>query len=115
MDASMGALVGMAAVAAVCLVAGGLYRWRQRGRARRVGEAVRAFLCERYGEVPYPLHINCSDDRLWPVLVDFSNPGTGIQHRLRFDCPGSGSVVALLQEEWEMHSEVRETDVRPAA
>jgi hypothetical protein len=115
MDTSVGALVGMAAVAALCLTAGALYRWRQRRRARRAGEAVRAFLCARYGEVPHPLHINCSDDRLWPVLVDFSNPQTGIQHRLRFDCPGSGSAVALLQEEWEMRGEGRETAAKPAA
>ena len=36
-----------------------------------------------------------------PVLVDFSSPRTGARHRLRFDCPGAGSSLALLSEEVE--------------
>jgi hypothetical protein len=35
---------------------------------------VKNYLCVRYGELPNPLSINCSDDPLWPVLVAFDTP-----------------------------------------
>jgi hypothetical protein len=100
----------MGGSAAVCIgvagsvagvVACAVYRLRQRRRARRVETCVREYLSGRYGEVPARLRVNCSDDRLWPVLVDFSSPGTGARHRLRFDCPGAGSSLALLSEQVE--------------
>jgi hypothetical protein len=81
------------------VVAYAVYRLRQRRRARRVERWVGEYLSGRYGEVPAPLHVDCSDDRLWPVLVDFSSPRTGARHRLRFDCPGAGSSLSLLSEQ----------------
>ena len=100
MGGSAAVWVGVAgSVAGV--VACAVYRLRQRGRARRVERWVREYLAGRYGEVPAPLHVSCSGDRLWPVLVDFSSPRTGAGHRLRFDCPGAGSSLALLSEEVE--------------
>ena len=99
MDGSAAVLIGVAG-SVVGLVAYAVYR-RQRGRARRVERWVREYLAGRYGEVPAPLHVNCSDDRLWPVLVAFSSPRTGARHRLRFDCPGAGSSLSLLSEEAE--------------
>jgi hypothetical protein len=98
MDGSVAVLIGVAgAVAGLVAYAG--YRRRQRMRAGRVERWVGEYLSGRYGGVPAPLHVNCSDDRLWPVLVDFSSPRTGARHRLRFDCPGAGSSLSLLSEE----------------
>jgi hypothetical protein len=98
MGGSAAVLIGVAGSVAG-LIAYAVHRRRQRGRARRVEQWVRGYLAGRYGEVPARLHVNCSDDRLWPVLVDFSSPRTGVRHRLRFDCPGAGSSLSLLSEE----------------
>jgi hypothetical protein len=100
MDGSAAVLIGVAG-SVVGLVAYAVYRRRQRRRVRRVEKWVGEYLSGRYGGVPAPLHVNCSDDRLWPVLVDFVSPRTGARHRLRFDCPGAGSSLALLSEEVE--------------
>jgi hypothetical protein len=102
MDNSVTVLLWVAAGSVAGLVAFALYRWRQRRRVRRVERWVGEYLSARYGELPSPLHVNCSDDRLWPVLVDFSNVATGMRHRMRFDCPGSGDSLSLLAEEWKM-------------
>jgi len=103
MDRSMQLLVGVAAGSVTSLLAYAIYRWRQRRRAHLVGKWVREYLCGQYGEVPVPLHVNCSDDRLWPVMVDFSSPRTGVRHRLQFACPGAGASFALLSDREESH------------
>jgi hypothetical protein len=105
MGTSIQALIEMAAVLVAGLAALGLYRWRQRRRVRRVERWVAEYLSARYGTLPSALHINCTGDRLWPVLVDYRDPATGIEHRLHFDCPGSGSSLSLIREEWEMRPE----------
>jgi hypothetical protein len=38
---------------------------------------------------------------LWPVLVAFDTPGTGIRHSLQFTCTGTISTFALLSEKEE--------------
>jgi hypothetical protein len=38
-------------------------------------------LQKRYGAVPDELHVNCSDDQMWPVLVDFIEPTTRTRHK----------------------------------
>jgi hypothetical protein len=108
MDTGVPALIGMAAALVAALAAFVLYRWRQRRGVRRVERWVAEYLAARYGALPGGLHINCSDDRLWPVLVDFGDGATGIQHRLQFDCPGSGASLSPSREEREMRPEVPE-------
>jgi hypothetical protein len=44
------------------------------------------------------LNVNCSDDPLWPVLVSFDDPRTGIRHRLQFACSGQQSTFSLRAE-----------------
>jgi hypothetical protein len=86
------------AVFAVAAVGFAIYRQRLRMRARRVEGWVRGYLSDRYGRLPDQLSINCSDDRLWPVLVAFDDPRSGGRHRLQFACPGPHSTFALLSE-----------------
>ena len=38
---------------------------------------MRDFLAAPYGAVPEGLHVNCSGDTWWPVLVSFTSPRTG--------------------------------------
>jgi hypothetical protein len=99
MDGSVEALVVMAVSALAALAAFAVYRWRQRRRVRRVEGWVEAYLVDRYGKLPAGLHINCSDDTLWPVLVAFDGPGGGPRHRLQFACPGPDATCSLLSEE----------------
>jgi hypothetical protein len=99
---SIEVLIGMAAVVIAGLVAYAIYRWQQRRRVHRVEGWVKEYLSDRYGGLPAPLRIDCSDDRLWPVLVDFTSPRTGIRHRLQFTCGGKHSTFALLSEEEEV-------------
>jgi hypothetical protein len=99
MNSSAVAVIAMAAGAVAALGVFALYRWQQRKRVRRVGGWVRDYLSARYGELPNPLTINCSDDRLWPVLVGFDDPQTGARHRLQFACPGPHATFALLSEQ----------------
>ena len=108
MGESAAVLLGMATGSVAGLIVFTLYRWRQRRRVRRVERLVGEYLSARYGELPSPLHINCSDDRLWPVLVDFGNLANGMRHRMQFDCPGSGASLSLLSEDWEMCEEAPE-------
>ena len=102
MGGSVQVVIGIAVVAVACLMAVATYRWRQRARVRRVERLVRKYLSARYGGSPGLLHVNCSDDRSWPVLVDFTSPRTGIRHRLQFTCGGKHSTFALLSEEEEV-------------
>src|SRR3954452_25172649 len=97
MDAGTAVLVG--AVATGALAAFAVYRWRMRRRARRVDGWVRDYLAGHYGRLPAGLHVDCSDDGLWPVLVAFDDPATGARRRLRFSCPGQGSALSLVRDE----------------
>jgi hypothetical protein len=101
MEKSAEVLIGMAALGFTVVAAFVVYRWRQRKRIRRVEEWVKDYLCLRYGELPNPLSINCSDDALWPVLVAFDTPRTGIRHSLQFTCGGTQATFALLSEKGE--------------
>lgn len=101
MEKSIEVLIGMAALGLAATAAFAVYRWRQRNRVRRVEKWVKDYLCARYGELPNPLSINCSDDPLWPVLVAFDTPRTGIRHSMQFTCGGRDSTYALLSEKEE--------------
>jgi hypothetical protein len=85
--------VGLAAVAAFVV-----YRWREQERIAQIKTWVKEFLCARYGELPNPLSINCSEDPLWPILVGFDTPRTGMRHRLQFTCERTFSTFALLSD-----------------
>src|SRR5947209_20029010 len=98
MQNSAEVLIGMAALGLSATAALVVYRWRQKKRIRRVEKWVKEYLSARYGALPNPLTINCSNDLLWPVLVAFDAPRTGIRHRIQFTCGGRGSTYALLSE-----------------
>lgn len=101
MDRSVEVLIGMAAPVIAGLVVYVIYRWLQRRRVHRIEGWVEEYLSNRYGELPPSLRIACSDDRLWPVLVDFIGPRTGVRHRLQFTCDGTHSTFALLSSKEE--------------
>jgi hypothetical protein len=101
MDKNTEVLIGMAVLALATAAAVAFYRGQQRKHVREVGTWVKDYILARYGEVPQPLHINCSNDSLWPVLVDFDSPRTGIRHRLQFACAGPRSAFSLLSEKEE--------------
>jgi hypothetical protein len=101
MDGSVEVLIGIVAAVIAVLVAYFIYRWLQRRRVHRVEGWVKEYLSVRYGVLPAFLHIACSDDRLWPVLVDFIGPNTGIRRRLQFTCDGAYSTFALLSDKEE--------------
>ena len=98
MENNAGVLLGMVALALTGLTAYALYRWGQRRRVRRVEKWVGDYLSARYAGLPARLHIHCSNDTLWPVLVDFADPHTGIRHDLQFSCTGRQSAFSLLSE-----------------
>lgn len=100
MNTTSAALIGTAGVALLAL-AFAVYRWQQRKRVRRVEQWVREYLAERYGEVPDDLHINCSDDTNWPVLVSFNSRQNGTSHRLQFVCGRTIPTFFLLSETGE--------------
>jgi hypothetical protein len=97
MDMGMAVFVGL--VVAAALAGFAVYRWRMRRRARRVEGWVRDYLVGSYGKLPGGLHVDCSDDELWPVLVAFDDPATGARHRLRFSCAGPDSAFSLASDE----------------
>ncbi len=101
MDKSVVVLVGAAALGVAAAAAFVWYRWRQRQRVRRVTTWVEQYLYTRYGQIPDPLSINCSDDLLWPVLVGYKAPRTGIRHNLQFSCGTTHASLALLSEKEE--------------
>jgi hypothetical protein len=98
MENSVGVTVGVAALAVLAIAAVAWYRWRMRERARRINLWVKDFLVARYGTLPHDLHINCSDDELWPVLVSFTDGEGGTRHDLQFSCPGPVSSFRLSSE-----------------
>lgn len=100
---NVGALVLMATMGLTAAAYFVVYRWQKNQRARQVEQWVREFLSARYGELPKLLHIHCSDDLLWPVLVHFATPHTGMQRRLQFSVGAAKSTFALLSEKEEMH------------
>ena len=99
MERSVVMLIGVAVLLFASLAAVVVYRWRQRRRVRQVEGRVKDYLFGRYGGLPSRLNINCSDDELWPVLVAFDNPRTGVRHRLQFDWRGPAADLALLWEQ----------------
>jgi hypothetical protein len=101
MEKSAEVLIGMAVLGLTAVAAFVVYRWRQKKRVHRVEKWVKEYLCVRYGELPNPLSINCSVDPLWPVLVAFSAPRTGIRHSLQFTSGGAHPTFALLSEKEE--------------
>lgn len=102
MESNAVVLIGMAVLGVSCLVGFAIYRWRQRERVRQVETWVKDYLFIRYGELPNDVTINCTDDRLWPVLVAFDTPRTGIRHNLQFACAGRPSSWLLLLEKDEL-------------
>jgi len=72
-------------------VAFGVYRWIQNRRRDQVRAWFATFLLARYGETPRDLHIHCTDDRYWPVLVSFQLPSSRANYRLQFICAGDQS------------------------
>jgi hypothetical protein len=78
-------LIGMAALGLSAVAVFVVYRGWQQNRACRIENWVKDYLRVRYGELPDPLSINCSNDPLWPVLVAFDAPSTGIRHSMQFD------------------------------
>jgi hypothetical protein len=97
----------MAVLGLVGLAAFAIYRWKQRRRVRRLEGCVRDYLAGRYGQVPRPLYVNCSDDALWPVLVSFDDPRTGSRHGLQFACWGPPPGISLLSETEEPRAKAR--------
>jgi hypothetical protein len=91
----------MAALALAALAAFAFYRWQMRERARRIKAWVTDYLVARHGAPLIDLHINCSDDPLWPVLASCANPRTKARHSLRFSCAGAPSTSALASENEE--------------
>lgn len=98
MDSNVAALIAMAGLAVVSAAAFAVYRWGQRGRVRRIKAWVGRYLSDRYGTLPSRLTINCSDDPLWPVLVGFDHPTSGMRHSLQFTCVGRPSAYSLQSE-----------------
>jgi hypothetical protein len=102
MEKSAELMIGLAVVGLLAVAAFVVYRWRQKKRVRQIEEWVKDYLCDRYGPLPNSLSINCSDDPLWPVLVRFDTPRTGLRHRLQFSCPGTRSSFALVSDREEI-------------
>lgn len=74
------------------------YQRRLRNRIHSIEMWVMDFLRGRYGKVPSQLHIHCSNDRLWPVLVRFDMPGIGLRHSMQFQCGGPSQTWSLISE-----------------
>jgi hypothetical protein len=98
METSTQVLIGIAVAIVASLGGFAVYKWRQRQRVRQVKKWLENYLIVRFGELPNPLNINCSDDPLWPVLVAFSSPRTGIRHKLQFSCQDPHRTCSLLSE-----------------
>jgi hypothetical protein len=97
-------LAWVAVLAGLALAAFALHRRGCRRRVRRVEGRVNDYLSPRYGgKAPGGLHVDCSDDPLWPVLVSFDDPRGGPRVRLRFSCPGAGGTVSLIPGQAARH------------
>jgi len=100
MTENMTLLMGVAVLLAA-LTAFGMYRWRRRRRIHEITNWIKSYLLARCGEMPEHLHINCTDDRLWPVLVTFDRTRQGTRHSLQFRCSEARSTFVLLSEKEE--------------
>lgn len=87
-------LTGLAIAVTGCFL---VYRLLMRQRVRDVHERVRDYLRQQY-DAPVEVHINCSDDPLWPILVSFVDPH-GARQDLQFMCAGPISTFALVKSE----------------
>ena len=96
--------IGAAFLALITVTAVVIYQWQQRTRVRLVEGWVRNYLVTRFGELPNRLNINCSNDRLWPVLVAFDDRHTEVPHRLQFSSTADFSTFALVSDREEPRS-----------
>jgi hypothetical protein len=101
MEKSTEVLIGMVMFGLTALAVFAAQRWRQRRRVRRVEGWIKEYLSVRYGELPGHLNINGSDDPLWPVVVAFDSPATGIRQSFQFACVGPQSTLSLLSHKAE--------------
>ena len=90
----------LAGILLVTLVACGVHRWVQVRRRARIKLWISDYLASRYGRLPDNLHINCTDDQLWPVIVTF-NVASGSRHVLHFNCAGAPTKFCLASEQEE--------------
>jgi hypothetical protein len=97
----MGNIAGLWLGLAGALLAALLFALYRRGfhqRKRRIIGLVEGHLAAQHGQLPSPLHINCSDDDSWPMLVSYTHPRTGSRHRAQFACWGPPPGLFLLSE-----------------
>lgn len=95
-------LFGALAIVAA-LVGFAWYQWTRRRRKAQVAKRIDSYLQGRYDVLPSNLHINCTDDQLWPVLVTFDTGGlVGTLHLLQFSCSADPSTFRL-HEEKQLH------------
>jgi|GEM_PF-5334623 hypothetical protein len=85
-------------LALLAIVLFAVYRWTQRRRIASVTAWIRSFLMARYGTLPKNLYINCTEDRIWPVLATFDSKSGGTRHMLSFSCSGDAAQYRLLSE-----------------
>ena len=104
MDRNVEVLIGIAGLAVLALAGFAVWKWRQQKRALEVDRCVREYLTKRDGQLGDDLHIHCTADELWPVLVSFQNRRDGKRHRLQFSCGRSASALLLLSETVEERS-----------
>jgi hypothetical protein len=97
-DKQVEVLVGIAVAALVAVLALVAYRRGRRRRALRVEASARKYLSHQYGALPQNLTVHCSDDTLWPVLVAFDHPTTGVRHRLQFGVCERDASLSLRSE-----------------
>jgi hypothetical protein len=91
-------LLGLISLLLLCgLLLFAIYSQRKRQRALRITKWIRDYLSQNYGAlVPDSLHINCSDDPLWPVIVRFTELKTGSRLCLQFASPESPKSIQVL-------------------
>jgi hypothetical protein len=104
MNNSAEVLIGMAALAIIAMVAFIVFAYWQKRRNQQIVKWVQNFLLVRYGELPGALHINCSNDRRWPVLATFKTPNTGTLHSMHFSCGGTEASYAVVSEKDEQRN-----------
>lgn len=101
MDNLIGALFGVAVLAALSLAFMAINHRRHEERVHRIHGWVTDYLINRYGAMPVQLKINCSHDLSRPVLLSFDTPGTEIRHGMQIMCSGERPAWFLLSEKDE--------------